>query len=112
GGGAQAVADGSDVYALAREVGRLVAQRGAIVLTGGGAGVMAGAAIGATEGGGHSIGILPNGQYSREGWDTRRLASLMGVLERLLSSARLYHLTEGSPRRGVRDVGDPSPDRR
>ena len=44
---------------LAREVGRLLARRGAVVLTGGGDGVMAAAAAGAREHGGFALGVLP-----------------------------------------------------
>ena len=43
----------------AREVGRILAQRGAFVLTGGLGGVMEGASRGAREAGGRTIGILP-----------------------------------------------------
>jgi uncharacterized protein (TIGR00725 family) len=43
----------------AREVGRLLAERGAIVLTGGRNGVMAAAAAGASGAGGIAVGILP-----------------------------------------------------
>ena len=48
-----------DEVALAIEVGRLVAQRGWIVVTGGLGGVMAGAARGCEEVGGVSLGLLP-----------------------------------------------------
>lgn len=51
-------ADG-EVYGLAREVGRLVAGRGGVVVSGGLAGVMEAASRGATEAGGVSIGVLP-----------------------------------------------------
>lgn len=44
---------------LAREVGRLLAERGAVVLTGGRDGVMAAAAQGARVAGGLVIGLLP-----------------------------------------------------
>jgi len=47
------------VYETAREVGRLVAQRGAVLLCGGRGGVMEAAARGAKEAGGLTIGILP-----------------------------------------------------
>jgi uncharacterized protein (TIGR00725 family) len=50
----------SEVLALAREVGREVARRGAVLLCGGLGGVMAAAAQGAQEEGGVSIGILPD----------------------------------------------------
>ncbi|MCW2764392.1 MAG: hypothetical protein JWO11_351 [Nocardioides sp.] len=43
----------------AREIARLLAQRGAVILTGGHHGVMQAAARGAAEGGGVSIGLLP-----------------------------------------------------
>lgn len=48
-----------EICALAREVGRLLAERGALVLTGGLGGVMAAAAEGAAAAGGLSIGLLP-----------------------------------------------------
>jgi len=60
-----AVIGGSDVSpetaALAREVGREVAKRGAVLLCGGLGGVMAAAAQGARDAGGVSLGILPQG---------------------------------------------------
>ncbi|MGA2191798.1 MAG: TIGR00725 family protein [Nitrospirota bacterium] len=51
-------------YEEAVEVGRLIAKRGAVVLTGGLGGVMEAACKGAKENGGQTIGILP-------GFDTR-----------------------------------------
>jgi uncharacterized protein (TIGR00725 family) len=48
-----------EICALAREVGRLLAERGSLVLTGGLGGVMAAAAEGVAAGGGMSIGLLP-----------------------------------------------------
>jgi uncharacterized protein (TIGR00725 family) len=45
--------------ALAREVGRLVAERGAVLVCGGLGGIMAEAARGAREKGGLTVGILP-----------------------------------------------------
>ncbi len=51
---------GGEIYGLAREVGRLVAQRGGVVVCGGLAGVMEAAARGATEAGGVAIGVLPD----------------------------------------------------
>ncbi len=44
---------------LAEEVGRELARRGAIVVCGGGSGVMEGVCRGARQEGGHTIGILP-----------------------------------------------------
>jgi uncharacterized protein (TIGR00725 family) len=45
-------------YGLAQRVGQLIAQRGAVLLTGGRGGVMEAAARGAQEAGGLTIGIL------------------------------------------------------
>jgi uncharacterized protein (TIGR00725 family) len=64
-----AVIGGSEISAemseLARQVGREVARRGAVLLCGGLSGVMAAAAQGAQEGGGVSLGILPDGDRLR-----------------------------------------------
>jgi uncharacterized protein (TIGR00725 family) len=49
-----------NLYEKAREIGRLVAERGGTVVCGGRSGVMEAAARGATEAGGNSIGILPD----------------------------------------------------
>jgi uncharacterized protein (TIGR00725 family) len=54
-----------DILALAREVGREVARRGAVLLCGGLGGVMAAAAQGAKDAGGVSIGLLPDPDRSR-----------------------------------------------
>ncbi len=48
-----------DLRQLAWDVARLLAERGAVVVTGGLGGVMAAAAEGCAHAGGHSIGILP-----------------------------------------------------
>jgi uncharacterized protein (TIGR00725 family) len=50
---------GPDLLRLAREVGRLLAQSGAVLVCGGLGGVMAAAAEGAAAAGGVVIGILP-----------------------------------------------------
>ena len=49
-----------DLYVEAREVGRLVAERGGTLVCGGRSGVMEAAARGAAEAGGVAIGILPD----------------------------------------------------
>jgi uncharacterized protein (TIGR00725 family) len=54
-----------DIADLAREVGREVARRGAVLLCGGLGGVMAAAAQGVKEAGGVSLGILPDGDRGR-----------------------------------------------
>lgn len=50
----------AEQYEQAREVGRLVAERGGLVVCGGRGGVMEAAARGASEAGGVAIGILPD----------------------------------------------------
>jgi uncharacterized protein (TIGR00725 family) len=55
-----------DLYEKAREVGRLVAERGGVVVCGGLSGVMEAAARGATEAGGVAIGILPDEDRRRQ----------------------------------------------
>jgi uncharacterized protein (TIGR00725 family) len=54
-----------ELYEQAREVGRLVAQRGGTVVCGGRSGVMEAVARGATEAGGTAIGILPDEDRKR-----------------------------------------------
>lgn len=54
-----------ELAALAYEVGREVARRGAVLLCGGLGGVMAAAAQGAAEAGGVSLGILPDADRHR-----------------------------------------------
>ena len=61
-GSSEATAEQAEV---AREVGRLLAERGAVVVCGGRGGVMDAAARGASEGGGMSVGLLPG--PTREG---------------------------------------------
>lgn len=51
-------------YEAAREVGRLLAARGAVVVTGGLGGVMEAASRGAAEAGGLTVGLLPGGDRS------------------------------------------------
>lgn len=48
-----------ETYSIAEEVGRYIAQRGAVLITGGLGGVMEAASKGAYEAGGTVIGILP-----------------------------------------------------
>jgi uncharacterized protein (TIGR00725 family) len=54
------------LYEKAREVGSLIAERGATVVCGGLTGVMEAAAHGATEAGGTAIGILPDEDRRRQ----------------------------------------------
>ena len=55
-----------ELYEKAREVGRLVAERGGVDVCGGLSGVMEAAARGATETGGTAIGILPDEDRRRQ----------------------------------------------
>ena len=55
-----------ELYKQAREVGRLIAERGGIAVCGGLSGVMEAAARGATEAGGTTIGILPDEDRRRQ----------------------------------------------
>jgi uncharacterized protein (TIGR00725 family) len=55
-----------ELYETAREVGRLVAERGATVVCGGLSGVMEAAARGALEADGVAIGILPDEDRRRQ----------------------------------------------
>ncbi|HEX9966468.1 MAG TPA: TIGR00725 family protein, partial [Solirubrobacterales bacterium] len=54
----------SDVWRLAEEVGRRLAEAGATVVCGGRGGVMEAAAKGAAEAGGEVIGILPTSEIA------------------------------------------------
>ena len=55
-----------DLYEKARAVGRLIAERGGILVCGGLSGVMEAAARGATEAGGAAVGILPDEDRRRQ----------------------------------------------
>jgi uncharacterized protein (TIGR00725 family) len=55
-----------ELYEKAREVGKLVAEGGGIVVCGGLSGVMEAAAHGATEAGGTAVGILPDEDRRRQ----------------------------------------------
>ena len=55
-----------DLYEKARAVGRLIAERGGILVCGGLSGVMEAAARGATEAGGAAVGILPDEDRKRQ----------------------------------------------
>ncbi|HJQ28024.1 MAG TPA: TIGR00725 family protein [Rubrobacter sp.] len=55
-----------DLYEKAKEVGRLVAERGGVVVCGGLSGVMEAAARGVAEAGGTAIGILPDENRRRQ----------------------------------------------
>ncbi len=53
-----------DIYKIAEEVGKLIAEKGGVLITGGLGGVMEAASKGAKEAGGTTVGILPD--FSKE----------------------------------------------
>ena len=104
-----AVIGGSDIgpetAALAREVGREVAARGAVLLCGGLGGVMAAAAQGAQEAGGVSLGILPDGDRRRANpYLTYTIATNLGHARNVLiaHSADALIAVDGELRHHVR----------
>ena len=74
-----------EIADLAREVGREVARRGAVLICGGLGGVMAAAAQGAAEVGGVSLGILPDADRCRANpYLTYSLATNLGHARNIL----------------------------
>jgi uncharacterized protein (TIGR00725 family) len=72
-------------YALAVEAGRLIAERGAVVVCGGLGGVMEAAARGASDAGGSSLGILPGADRAQaNGYVTMAIATGLGELRNAL----------------------------
>jgi hypothetical protein len=66
-------------YEAAREVGRLIAEAGAVLICGGLGGVMEGACRGCVEGGGEVIGILPGAEPDQANrWVTLAIPTNMG----------------------------------
>jgi uncharacterized protein (TIGR00725 family) len=57
--GAGGAEEGSETWRLAEEVGKLLAEAGAVVVCGGRGGVMAAVSRGAAQAGGEVIGVLP-----------------------------------------------------
>jgi uncharacterized protein (TIGR00725 family) len=75
----------ADTYAVAVEAGRLIAERGAVVVCGGLAGVMEAAARGASEAGGSSLGILPGADRAQANrYVTMAVATGLGELRNAL----------------------------
>jgi uncharacterized protein (TIGR00725 family) len=86
--GGSGIAPDSDEALLAREVGRLIAERGAVLVCGGMDGVMEGASRGAAGAGGTVIGILPGldpGDANQ--WVTHAIASGVGHARNLAVAA-------------------------
>jgi hypothetical protein len=65
-------------YDRAREVGRLLAERGVTVVCGGRGGVMRAACEGAREAGGHTVGILPGGRSGANEYVETAIATGLG----------------------------------
>jgi hypothetical protein len=75
----------AETYALAVEVGRLIAERGAVVVCGGLGGVMEAAAQGASQAGGSSLGILPGADRAQANrYLTMAIATGLGELRNAL----------------------------
>jgi len=72
-------------YAAGHELGRALAERGAVVICGGRGGVMEAASRGASEAGGVVVGILPGGKGKEANdWVTIPLATGMGEARNVL----------------------------
>ena len=75
----------AETYALAVEAGRLIAERGAVVVCGGLGGVMEAAARGASDAGGSSLGILPGADRAQANrYVTMAVATGLGELRNAL----------------------------
>ena len=75
----------AETYALAVEAGRLIAERGAVVVCGGLGGVMEAAARGASDAGGSSLGILPGADRAQANrYLTMAVATGLGELRNAL----------------------------
>ena len=82
------IGSGSEWETQAEEVGRLLAERGCTVVTGGGGEVMAAAARGAKKAGGHTIGILPGESPNEAGeWIDISVATGIGHARNLAVAA-------------------------
>jgi uncharacterized protein (TIGR00725 family) len=82
------IGSGSEWEAQAEQVGRLLAERGCTVVTGGGAEVMAAAARGAKQAGGQTIGILPGKSLNKANeWIDFAVASGIGHARNLAVAA-------------------------
>jgi uncharacterized protein (TIGR00725 family) len=82
------IGSGAEHEARAEEVGRLLAERGCVVVTGGLGEVMAAAARGAKSAGGTTIGILPGeGRGSGNEWLDHEVVTGMGHARNLAVAA-------------------------
>ncbi len=96
--------EGSAAYAAAQELGRLLAQRGDTVLTGGYIGTMEAVSRGASEAGGHVIGVtcaeierwrgLGANRWVKEEW---RQETLLGRLQSLVGGCDAALALPGGP---------------
>ena len=96
--GSSTAAPGSPEYGQARRVGRLLAQAGFVVVTGGFGGLMAAACQGAREAGGHTVGItLPAWGRPANPWvcEERPQSSFVERLLRMTTQADGYVALEG-----------------
>ena len=91
--------EGSSLYQIAREVGRLIAKRGYVLVTGGLFGVMEGASRGAKEEGGLTVGILPHYETTSNPYVDIKIPSGMGHARNIIvvsSATKLVVAVGGS----------------
>jgi uncharacterized protein (TIGR00730 family) len=101
--GSSEPAENDLLYRQARETGRLLAERGCTVLTGGYGGVMEGASRGAVEAGGHTVGVLCDifsrrtaNRYVRETIATSNLMERTSILIEKASACIILHGKAGT----------------
>ncbi|MDD5541840.1 MAG: LOG family protein [Acidobacteriia bacterium] len=96
--GSRYPSDGHADYEAARRLGRLLAQNGLAVCTGGYSGVMEGVSRGAHEAGGHSIGVTVksfSGKANPFITEEIRAATLFARLEQLMELGNAYVVFPG-----------------
>jgi len=75
------------VHAMAETAGRLAAQAGFVVLTGGGSGVMEAASRGAVQAGGLAVGILPSGDFAwGNAWSSIVIPTSIGYARNVITA--------------------------